>query len=79
MKKKFYRSQKEKKIMGVCGGLAEYFGFDVTFIRLTFILTSFLLGFGLLVYIILSFITPKATDYTPYKEITDSAESKRNK
>ncbi len=79
MKKKLYRSQKERKLTGVCGGLSEYFGFDVTFIRLIFILLCFLFGLGLFIYVVLSFITPKDIGYTPYKEVTDSAESKRDR
>lgn len=37
MAKKLYRSQKWKMIGGVCGGLAEYFDIDVSFVRLIFV------------------------------------------
>lgn len=40
--KKLCRSTKDKKLAGVCGGIAEYFGFDSTFTRLAFILSFFL-------------------------------------
>lgn len=77
MKKKYYRSQKDRKITGVCGGLSEYFGFDSTFVRLGFILLALLAGFGIFLYIVLSIITPNDMGYTPYKEVTDKAESKK--
>ena len=77
MKKKFYRSQKDRKLTGVCGGLSEYFGFDSTFIRLAFILLSLVAGFGLFLYVVLSIITPKDMGYTPFKEVTDGTEGKK--
>lgn len=41
MKKKLYRSEKDKKIAGVCGGLAEYFDIDPTLVRLAWIFLVF--------------------------------------
>ena len=62
--KKLYRSQ-NKMIAGVCGGLAEYFGFDPSLVRIGYVLLSiFSAGFpGALVYIILWIIMPKQYDY----------------
>jgi phage shock protein C len=37
MTKKFYRSVSQKMLGGVCGGLAEYFGTDVSLVRLLFV------------------------------------------
>jgi phage shock protein C len=50
--KKLYKSRTDKKMSGVCGGLAKYFGISATVIRLLFVVT-FLAGWGtsLLVYI----------------------------
>ena len=45
-------------IGGVCLGLSEYFGGDVTFFRIGFALTGFLGGFGVLVYLISYFCMP---------------------
>lgn len=45
-------------ISGVCGGLGEYFGLDPILIRAAFIIAVISFGTGLLVYIILWFITP---------------------
>lgn len=60
--KKLYRSQKQRIIAGVCGGLAEYFNVDPTWVRLLFLIL--LLGFGatLIVYLILWLIVPEAPE-----------------
>jgi phage shock protein C len=56
--KKLYRSEKEKMIAGVCGGLAEYFDIDPTWVRLIFVLFAFLGGTALLVYLIMWVLVP---------------------
>ncbi len=57
--KKLYRSNTDKMIAGVCGGLAQYFGVDSTLIRLIFALLVFLgVGSGVLLYIILAIVVP---------------------
>ncbi|MEW5920014.1 MAG: PspC domain-containing protein [Bacillota bacterium] len=53
-----YRSQKNRIIGGVAGGLGEYFGVDVVMVRLLWVLAIFLGGGGLLVYIIAWIIIP---------------------
>lgn len=58
MKKTLYRSEKNKIIGGVCGGLAEYFNIDPSIVRIVFALAFFTEGFGLLLYIILWIILP---------------------
>jgi phage shock protein C len=58
MEKRLYRSTTDKKLSGVCGGIAEYFGVDATLIRLAFVLLSLAGGPGLLVYIVLWAILP---------------------
>lgn len=59
--KKLYRSIADKKLCGVCGGLAEYFDIDPTLIRLLWVCASlFTAGFpGLLAYIICAIIVPQ--------------------
>ena len=57
--KKFYLSGTEKKIGGVCGGIAEYFNADVTFVRLIFVLCAFLGGLTVAIYLILWIIAPR--------------------
>lgn len=58
MDKKLYRSQTDKMIAGVCGGIAEYFGIDSTLVRLGWILFTFAGGSGILAYIIAWIIMP---------------------
>ena len=60
MEKKLYKSNQNKMIDGVCGGIAEYFNVAPTLIRLGVVLLS-LMGFsGILAYIIAAIITPRA-------------------
>ncbi len=56
--KKLYKSNANKMVAGVCGGIAEYFNIDPTLVRLGFVAISFLFGSGLLVYIIAAIIIP---------------------
>ncbi len=56
--KRLCRSQTDKKIAGVCGGVAEYFGIDSTLVRLGWILFTFAGGSGILAYIIAWIIMP---------------------
>lgn len=59
--RRLFRSRNQKVIAGVCGGLAEYFNLDPTWIRLIFILLSLLgLGTFIIVYIIFWIIVPIA-------------------
>ena len=55
---RLYRSETNKVIAGVCGGLGEYFNIDPTIIRILFILFAFLHGSGLIVYIIMWVLVP---------------------
>lgn len=57
--KKLYKSAMDKKIAGVCGGIAEYFNVDATLIRLAWVLFGLLGGSGLLAYIIAALIMPE--------------------
>ena len=57
--KKLYRSDENKMLAGVCGGLAEYFGVDPTLIRLAWVVFSLLGGSGLLAYILAAIIIPR--------------------
>ena len=59
MEKKLYRSITDKKLAGVCGGLAEYLGMDSSIIRLIWILAVVCAGVGLLAYIIAALVIPQ--------------------
>ena len=52
MKKRLYRSRKDKMLAGICGGLAEYFAVDPSLVRLACVLLCLYAGTGLLVYIL---------------------------
>ena len=58
MQKKLYRSAHDKKIAGVCGGLAKYLNIDVTVIRVIWALIA-LGGAGILAYIVCALIIPE--------------------
>ena len=58
MQKKLYKSATDKKVCGVCGGLAQYFGIDSTLIRLAAVLLVLFAGGGLLAYIICALVIP---------------------
>ncbi|RME19885.1 MAG: PspC domain-containing protein [Deltaproteobacteria bacterium] len=63
--KKLYRSQNDRIISGVCGGIAEHFGIDSTLVRVIFLLLVVAHGLGLLLYLALALIVPaegKETD-----------------
>ncbi|AHH15802.1 phage shock protein C (PspC) domain-containing protein [Nocardia nova SH22a] len=53
------RSTSDKWIGGVCGGLAEYFGWNANLIRLLFVLSCLLPGPQFIVYLVLWIIIPK--------------------
>lgn len=58
MQKKLYKSRTDRKISGVCGGLAQYFNMDSTLIRLLWILFVLFGGSGVLAYVICALIIP---------------------
>ena len=59
-KKRLVRSSTDKKIAGVCGGLADYFDIDATILRICWLLAFLCAGTGLLAYIILWIALPVA-------------------
>lgn len=59
MGKKLYLSDTDKKLFGVCGGLAEYFGIDATLVRLLWVIAFFIMGTGLLAYLVAALIMPR--------------------
>ncbi|HRH31934.1 MAG TPA: PspC domain-containing protein [bacterium] len=65
--KKLYKSSTDKKIAGVCGGLAEYFEIDATILRLVWALVVVFSGFvpGGLVYLIAALVMPEKPNAQP--------------
>lgn len=58
MKKRLYKSSTDKKVCGVCGGIANYFDVDPTVIRLIWVIFTLMGGSGLIAYIIAAIIMP---------------------
>jgi phage shock protein C len=57
--RKLYRSNTNRMLAGVCGGLAEYFNLDPTLIRVLFIVLAVLGGSGVVLYLAMWIIVPK--------------------
>ncbi|HZM16386.1 MAG TPA: PspC domain-containing protein [Candidatus Krumholzibacteria bacterium] len=62
MARKFYRIESEKKIAGVCVGLAEYLNIDVTLVRVLFVLFGLGGGTAVILYLILWVVSPSRPD-----------------
>ena len=58
--KRLHKSESDKKLCGVCGGIAEYFDIDPTLVRLVWVIITFMGGAGILAYIIAAIIIPKS-------------------
>ena len=63
MKKQLMRSGRDKKIAGVCAGVAHYFDIDPTIVRVIWGVLAFGYGAGIVAYIILWIIAPVASYY----------------
>lgn len=72
MYKKLYRSNTDKMIGGVSGGIAEYFEIDPTIVRILFVLAVFFGGGGLIAYIILWIIVPEKPYVFPGSQQTQT-------
>lgn len=67
MQKKLYRSETNKMVAGICGGIAEYFSVDATAIRLVWLLIVIFTGVfpGVIAYILALFVVP----ISPHAEV----------
>ena len=63
--KKLYKSDVDRKLCGVCGGISEYLGIDSTIVRLIWVVLVVFFGTGILAYIIAALVIP----YYPNKII----------
>ncbi|HEY3210264.1 MAG TPA: PspC domain-containing protein [Actinomycetota bacterium] len=52
------RSETNRRLAGVCGGIGEYFGIDPVLIRVGFVVAG-LMGWGVLLYVVLWIVLPK--------------------
>ncbi|MCR4903864.1 MAG: PspC domain-containing protein [Butyrivibrio sp.] len=62
MKKRLYRSN-ERKIFGVCGGIAEFLDVDPTIVRIIWVLLSLSGGSGAIIYLIAALLMDNRPDY----------------
>lgn len=80
MTERLYRSGLDKKVAGVCGGLAEYFDIDATLIRVLLLISIIFGGLGIFVYLIAWVIIPLNPAYqvgVPYQSRNNVAEEMR--
>lgn len=61
MEKKLTKSLTDRKLCGVCGGLAKYFGIDSNILRFIFILLALFGGGGVILYLLAALIFPNET------------------
>lgn len=59
MEKRLYKSNTDKKLDGVCAGIANYFNIDPTLVRLAWVIFSLAGGSGVLAYIIAAIVMPR--------------------
>ncbi len=56
--RRLYRSQHQRLFLGVCGGIAERYGWDPTWVRLAFVLATLAGGPGILLYGVMALVVP---------------------
>lgn len=62
MKKRLTKSLSDRKLFGICGGIAQYLDVDPTFIRVIYVVLSFCTAIipSIILYLVLNFIIPEA-------------------
>lgn len=78
MKKKLTRSKTDRKILGVCGGIAEYFDIDSTLVRIGWILITLFHGLGVLAYLICALAMPERSDIIEAEVKSEPKEKKED-
>jgi phage shock protein C len=71
MSRQLTRSDTDRVLAGVAGGIAQRFGINSTLVRLAWVLSVFFGGLGILAYVILSIVLPKASPGTPTVRIAE--------
>lgn len=69
--KTLHKSNTQKMVAGVCGGVAEYFEVDPTLVRLGFVALSCIFGSGLFAYILAAIIIPSAPSNTSDNDMNE--------
>lgn len=78
MKKRLTRSKTDRKILGVCGGIAEYFDIDSTLVRVGWILMTLFHGLGVLAYLICALAMPERSDIIEAEVKSEPKEKKED-
>lgn len=68
MAKQLHLSNRNRKIAGVCGGIAEYFDLDPTLVRIIWVIVTLMGGAGVLLYIIAWILMPAVSPYKDYDD-----------
>ena len=57
--KRLFRSKNDRKLFGVCGGIAEYFNIDPVIVRVGWVVAGLMFGSGILAYVIAAIVMPE--------------------
>jgi len=71
MEKRLYRSRVDRKLFGLCGGVARFHGIDSTLIRVGVVLLTIFTGFPILLYLLLVLLVPKEPMWSASWSLTD--------
>ena len=63
IKKRLYRSRKNRRVAGVCSGIADFLAVDPTIVRILWVLLAMAGGPGVLLYIIMAAIVPEEPEF----------------
>jgi phage shock protein PspC (stress-responsive transcriptional regulator) len=65
------RSETDRVVAGVAGGIAQRLGVSSTLVRLAWVLSVFFGGLGIVAYLVLAVVLPKGSGHTPAKRIAE--------
>ena len=65
-RRRLMRSRYDRKIAGVCAGVAEYFDLDVTLVRIVWLLVALFGGGGVIAYLVGWIVMPEEPHFVPY-------------
>ncbi len=63
VRKRLYRSRGDRRVAGVCAGIADYLGVDVSLVRIAWVVFAIAGGPGVLLYIIMAAIVPEEPEF----------------
>jgi phage shock protein C len=75
VKSRLERSNANRVVAGVCGGIAEYLAVDPTLVRVAFVVMTFVGGIGILAYVVLLILMPQPGQPAPFTKAPPSAVS----